>query len=66
MGKPASHFELRQRLRSISRVTSLCEILRIFAIGPARGLDSAIFKWRSYDVTMLDMSICIGKRFRAE
>ena len=36
-------------------VTSLGDVSRILVIGPGQGLDSAIFKWRGYEVTTLDI-----------
>jgi SAM-dependent methyltransferase len=36
-------------------VASLGKVSRILIIGPGQGLDCAIFKWRGYEVTTLDI-----------
>ena len=36
-------------------ITQLGAVSRILIIGPGQGLDGAIFKWRGYDVTTLDI-----------
>ena len=36
-------------------VTSLGDVSRILIVGPGQGLDCAVFKWRGYDVTTMDI-----------